>query len=161
MIILSLDLSLNRTGWAVMDTEKRQKKSRILDYGVINNKHLTSKYTGRKLYHIELYLKALLIAYNPDVIIVEELTGSAFTDTSQLAKVHGILEKLTMKFDNIFYINNKKFKAEFAGNGNAKKDEVEAKVLEYLPNLLFRYDDESDAVGFLIYYTMKEGICKW
>lgn len=161
MIVLSLDLSLNRTGYAVIDTSKRIKQYRLLDYGVINNKHLTSKHTGLKLYHIELQLKALLYAYRPDYIVVEALTGTGFVDTSQLAKVHGILEKLTMKFENIHYINNKTFKAEFTGNGKAKKEDVEAKVLEYYPDIKIRYDDESDAIGIAIYFCMNEGLCIW
>lgn len=161
MIVLSLDLSLNCSGWAILDTSKRNKKSRLIDYGIIYNKHLSSKQTGLKLYHIELELKSLLYAFNPDYIVVEELSGSGFTDTSQLAKVHGILEKLTMKFKNIYYVNNKKFKAEFAGNGSAKKDDVANKVLEYIPDLHFRTDDESDAIGIGIYFTDNEGLCNW
>ena len=161
MIILSLDLSLNCTGWAVLDTSKRQKKQRLIDYGIIYNKHLSSNQLGLKLYHIELELKALLYAFNPDVIVVEELTGSAFTDTTRLAMVHGILYKLTQKFKNIHFINNKKFKAEFAGNGNAKKNEVMDKVLEYFPNAYIRTDDISDAIGIAIYYSTIEGICTW
>ena len=161
MIILSLDLSLNCTGWAVLDTSKRQKKQRLIDYGIIYNKHLSSNQLGLKLYHIELELKALLYAFNPDAIVVEELTGSAFTDTTRLAMVHGILYKLTQKFKNIHFINNKKFKAEFAGNGNAKKNEVMDKVLEYFPSAYIRTDDISDAIGIAIYFSTIEGICTW
>ena len=161
MIILSLDLSLNSSGYAVLDTSKRQKKQRLVDYGIIYNKHLATNQLGLKLYHIELQLKALLYAHNPDVIVVEELTGSAFTDTTRLAMVHGILYKLTQKFKNIHFINNKKFKAEFTGNGKAKKDEVMNKVLEYFPEAYIRTDDISDAIGIAIYYTEKEGMCVW
>ena len=161
MIILALDLSLNRTGWAVIDTGARMKKKRLIGYGVISNKHLASNQTGLKLFHIELQLKALLYAYNPDAIIVEELCGNAWLDTTQLSKVHGILEKLTMKFKNIHYINNMTFKKEFAGTGKAKKEDVEAKVKEYFPNVVIRYDDESDAIGLAILYTIQENLCTW
>lgn len=161
MIVLALDLSLNRTGWAVLDTSKRMKKARLIGYGVISNKHLDSKQTGLKLFHIELKLKALLYAYNPDAIVVEELSGSAWNDTTQLSKVHGILEKLTMKFKNIHYINNMTFKKDFVGTGKAKKEDVEAKVKEYLPEVIIRWDDESDAIGLAILYTMQENLCTW
>lgn len=161
MIILALDLSLNCSGYAVIDTSKKQRKQRLIDYGIIYNKHLSSNQIGLKLYHIELKLKAILYAFNPDVIVVEELTGSAFTDTTRLAMVHGILNKLTMKFKNVHTINNKVLKKEFTGNGNAKKDEVMNKVLEYFPEAYIRTDDISDAIALAIYYTMKEGICKW
>ena len=157
MIVLSLDLSLNRTGYAVFDTSKRKKYNKLIDYGFISNKHLTKEQTGLKLYNLELHLKALLIAYNPSAIVVEALTGERFVDTSQLAKVHGVLEKLTMRFDNIHYINNKTFKAQFAGFGNADKEDVANAVLSHLPDLYFRFDDESDAVGIGIYYLQTIG----
>lgn len=161
MIVLALDLSLNCTGWAILDTSRRIKRTRLITYGTIYNKHLDSRQTGLKLLHTEVALKAILYGFNPDAIVVEELTGTGFTDSTQMAKVHGILEKLTMKFKNIHYINNKTFKAEFAGNGKAKKPEVAAKVLEYIPDLHFRTDDESDAIGLGIYFTEKEGLCIW
>lgn len=161
MIVLSLDLSLNCTGYAVIDTSRRVKKSRILTYGTIYNKHLDSKRTGQKLYHFELGLKSLLYGFNPQAIVVEALTGTGFTDSTQMAKVHGILEKLTMKFDNVHYINNKTFKAEFAGNGSAKKWEVAEAVNKILPDLVFHTDDESDAVGLGMYFTENEGMCTW
>ena len=161
MIILALDLSLNRSGWAVIDTTKRMKQTRLIDYGVISNKHLDSTKTGLKLYHIEIILKGLLVAYNPDVIVIEELTGTGFGDSTKLARVHGILEKLTIKFNNIVKINNKTLKKEFTGKGNAEKIDVEREVLKYFPNIKIRYDDESDSIALALLYTIKNEICKW
>ena len=161
MIILALDLSLNRSGWAVIDTSKKMKKSRLIDYGVISNKHLDSTKIGLKLYHIELVLKGILIAHNPDVIVIEELTGTGFGDSTKLARVHGVLEKLTIKFNNIVKINNKTLKKEFAGKGNAEKIDIENKVLEYFPDIKIRYDDESDSIALALLYTIKNGLCKW
>lgn len=167
MIILSLDLSLNCSGWAVIDTSKRQKKQRLIDYGIIYNKHLTSEQIGLKLYHIELELKSLLYAFNPDVIVVEELlvngryNQSAMITQAKLAMVHGILNKLTMKFKNVHTINNKTLKKEFAGKGDAGKEEVMAKVLEYFPDACIRTDDMSDAIALGILYTIQNDICTW
>lgn len=157
MIILSLDLSMNSTGYAVFDSSKRKKENRLLDYGVINNKHLTSEQTGLKLYHIEIILKGLLIAYNPQAIVVEELTGNGFADTTKSSMVHGILNKLTIKFDNIHYINNKTLKKQFGGYGNADKEDMANRVRLHYPNMFFRTDDVSDAMALGIYYLQTIG----
>ena len=160
MIILSLDLSLNCTGYAVLDTDQRMKKKRIITYGNIYNKHLASDQIGLKLLHIEMFLKTLLVVFKPDVIIKEGLTGTGFGDSTKLARVHGILEKLTIG-KTVIDINNKTFKKEFTGTGKAEKEDVANKCLEYIPNLIFRTDDESDSCGMAIYYTIQNNLCKW
>ena len=160
MIILSLDLSLNCSGYAVLDTSQKTKKKRIITYGNIYNKHLAPDQIGLKLLHIEMVLKTLITIFKPDVIIKEGLTGTGFGDSTKLARVHGILEKLTIG-KNVEDINNKTFKKEFTGSGKAEKEEVASKCLEYIPNLIFRTDDESDACGMAIYYSEKGNLCKW
>lgn len=156
MILLALDPSLNSTGYAVFDLSKRNKAKRLLHYGHIPNKHMDADETGMKLIHIEMTLKTLLAVFRPQVIVIEDLTGGAFGDLKQNSKAHGIVEKLTVG-KNVVRINNKTFKKEFAGKGNATKEEVAQKVLEYIPNLFFKTDDESDSVGIGIYYAIKLG----
>lgn len=157
MIVLSLDLSLNCTGWSVFDSSKRKPSTRLLGVGTINNKHLNSSQTGIKLINLELQLKGLLIAYNPDVIVIEALTGDGFADTTKNAMAHAVLERLTTKFNNIERINNKTFKKQFAGNGNALKDDVAIAVRRYYPDFYFRTNDESDSMGLGIYYLQTVG----
>lgn len=156
LIILALDPSLNSTGFAVIDTSKRTKAKRVLHYGHIPNHHIPNDEVGLKLTHIEMTLKTLLIVYKPNVIVAEDLTGNQFNDLKQNSKAHGIVEKVCVG-RNLVRINNKHFKKEFTGNGNAKKEQVAEKVLEFVPNLHFKTDDESDSVGIGIYYAIKLG----
>lgn len=156
MIILSIDPSLNSTGFAIIDTSKRKKENRLLHYGHIPNHHLNSDDSGLKLIHIEMILKTLGIVFKPQIIVAEDLTGNKFNDLKQNSKAHGIMEKVFVG-KNIVKINNKTFKKEFTGNGNAKKQDVANKVLEYFPNIHFATDDESDAIGIGLYYAEKLG----
>ena len=160
MIILAIDPSLNCTGWAVLDTSQRMKKKRIIAYGHIPNKWLDVEDTGLKLIHIEMIFKTLNFVFKPNVIVTEDLTGKAFNDLKQNSKAHGMVEKVFYG-KNIVKINNKTFKKEFTGNGNATKDDVAKKCKQYIPDLIFKTDDESDACGIAIYYSMKLKDCKW
>lgn len=154
MIILAIDPSLNCTGFAVLDTNKRKVENRLLHYGNIPNQHLGAEETGIKLAHIEMILKTLNLVFRPDLIVIEDLTGKQFNDLKQNSKAHGIVEKVFIN-KNIVRINNKTFKKEFTGKGNAKKEEVAQKVLEFFPNIYFKTDDISDAIGIGIYYALK------
>jgi len=156
MIVLSLDLSLNCSGFAIFDTKKRNKKDKLIHYGHILNKHLDSTMTGHKLQHIEMHLMMLKFAFFPEIIVKEELSGKGKTDTTQLAKTHGICEKVFMGYP-IYDINNMNFKKEFVGKGNATKEEVAEAVLKHIPELHFKTDDESDAIGLGILYLQKIG----
>lgn len=156
MVILSLDLSLECTGYAIFDTTKKTKKTKLLDYGIISNKHLKTPEIGIKLLHIEMVLKTIQVVYRPDIIVVEGLTGG-FGDSTKLARVHGIMEKVFIGI-NIYPINNKTFKKEFTGSGKAEKEDVASVVLEHYPNLPFRTYDETDAIGIGIYHQIKHDL---
>lgn len=156
MILLALDLSLNCSGYAVFDTSKRKKKDKLIHYGHIPNRHLTPNMTGRKLLHLEMFLMTLKAAFSPEIIVKEELSGKGKTDTAQLAKTHGICEKVFLGYE-IHDINNMNFKKDFAGKGNATKNEVAEAVLMRIPGIHFETDDESDAVGLGILYLQRIG----
>jgi Holliday junction resolvasome RuvABC endonuclease subunit len=156
MILLSLDLSLNCSGYAIFDTSKRKQKDKLMHYGHIPNRHLNSRMTGNKLLHLEMFLMMLKFAFLPNVIAKEELSGKGKMDTAQLAKTHGICEKVFIGYE-MHDINNMKFKKEFVGKGNASKDEVAEAVLKHLPDLHFKTDDESDAIGLGILHLQRIG----
>lgn len=153
------DLSLNCTGYAIFDMDKRQNKHKLIHYGIINNNHMDKNDLGRKLLHLEMSLMTLKQAYPPSIIIKEELTGTGFGDSTKIARAHGIFEKVFIGSE-YSEIHNGTFKKQFAGHGQAKKPEVQKAVREALKDedFFFITDDVSDAIGFGIHYMKVNGI---
>jgi Holliday junction resolvasome RuvABC endonuclease subunit len=168
--LIVLDPSLNSTGYAVFDIRNvsKRKKPELVDYGSINNQHFSSKQEGFKYMHVDMRLQTLRFTYPNSIVIKEEWVGSATPNGKKLATIHGLINKVFNHMEVIEDVNNKKFKAEFTGNGAAEKEDVDAECMKYegailktnnkFKKLVFRLDDESDAVGIGINWLIKQGM---
>lgn len=156
LIIIALDLSMNSTGYAVVEAGINRisliKKDTIKAKGRENHgKKLQRQYNTLKVLH-ELY---------PNAVIVKESLHYGRAKTSAiLAKVHGTVdllfnEKIIYEYPAITV------KKQITKNHKAGKQEVADAVRTILIehgiiDVEFQTDDESDAVAVALTYLMSE-----
>lgn len=152
MIVIALDLSMNCTGYAVVEAESKQV--RLIKKGIIKAKAKESH--GQRLKRQYDTLEALRELY-PDAVIVKESVHPGRAKTAIiLAKVHGIID-LLFNEETIHEYPAVTIKKQIANNGKAKKNEVMDAVNRHLhhhgiDNVTFNTDDESDAVAVALTY---------
>lgn len=163
MIILSLDLSLNGAGMAVLSL--CGDKVEVLETCLVNNKKVKGLSVGAKLFKIHGNIERLLDKYEPD-LVVREKGFSRFADTTQkLFRVVGVADLALFIHDpdmNMLELSPTTVKKHLTGDGKASKEEVEAAVRKYMiPEqqlLKFESDDTSDAVAVGIAQLLKDGV---
>lgn len=153
MIYISFDLSLNSTGYAILELEDGADKLEILDKGLIKAKSRETHHDKLKR-HYEEFLR--FQAQYPDAVILkEQLLFSPPKTASILAKVHGVCDLVFPKVQEMYPSTIKKI---VTGDGSAKKDEVASSVVDYFGyDIDFSSDDESDALAIAIAHTIKKG----
>ncbi len=166
--IISLDPSLNNTGYCVakITQQKKQKRVTIIEVGHIPNGHFESNRMGYKLIHIYRRLTQLKNTYNPFVIIKENLATNGYGQVESLATVHGIIRMVFRDIQIIGYAPNK-IKKDVTGSGKAEKEDIVNSIQRYIENKYiytdinltqFHTTDESDALAVLLTYLLEEKI---
>lgn len=163
MIVLSLDLSLNGAGMAVLSL--CGDKVEVLETCLVDNKKTKGLSVGAKLYKIHQNIVRLLKKYNPDMV-VREKGFSRFADTTQkLFRVVGVADLAL--FDHgttkdMAELSPTTVKKHLTGAGKADKMLVQAALRGYLiPEqrfIQFESDDTSDAVAVGIAQLLKDGV---
>ena len=102
MIILSLDVSTASTGYCIYDTEKKSKKAKIRDFGVITMP--ISRDFSEKKYNFNIEIERLIIKYRPDIVIREEFITNVRGMSNKRAIIsmgsfHKDLELICWKFN--------------------------------------------------------------
>lgn len=161
MRILSLDLSLNGTGMAVIEVV--DGKIQILATKFVDNKKI--KCLGEKLDRIADTLERLIDTYSPDVICREKGFTRFAGTTQKLFKVVGVSDLITYQWG---YINEfpeyspTTVKKHLACSGKAEKEEVERAVRDFLvewqKEIEFETNDISDAVAVGITHLLATGV---
>lgn len=155
MIILSLDLSMNSTGFAIMESDGTNIK--LIRKGIIKAKGKET-HTKRLRRQYDVFISIKEEYEKEELIVVKESLHVGRLKTSlTLAKVHGITDLL---FESVIEYAPTTIKKCVAGNGKANKKEVESGVRRLLQNevLEFNTDDESDAIAVaLAYYILNKG----
>ena len=160
MRILSFDLSLTNSGWAVGDII--DGKLTIVEYGAIGTKRFATRGTGMRLNHIATEVTALYEKYLPDQVVKERsFSNGRITATQQIYKVVGIWEMVSHLADQDSFaeLTPSTVKKAVTGNGRATKQQVAAAVKE-ITGIDTKVDDESDAIAVLIAYVQQEGLIK-
>lgn len=158
MIVIALDLSMNCTGYAVVDFA--DGKVNLIKKGIIKAKAKESH--GQRLKRQYDTLKVLRELY-PDAVIVKESLHYGRAKTSAiLAKVHGVVD-LLFNEETIHEYPAVTIKRIIANDGKAKKQEVMDAVRSVLArhgimNVEFKTDDESDAVAVALTYLAEKGV---
>lgn len=157
MTLFCCDLSLNRPGVAIIKYDEKSYKAEVIyKEAFIHRK--TKMSHGDKLTSIYNWLVSLLSEYKPDVLVREQSFSRFAAETKTLNKVVGVSDLIAWKdySDTEFHeIAPRSIKKIITGTGNATKQEVANKLNEYVGNLEYKYDDESDAVAVGIAYLIE------
>lgn len=157
-LILSLDLSLSCTGFAVGEVSHGQIK--VLEVGHINNAKFSKKSHAYRLHRIASVLKELFRKYKFDAVVRERGFSMRATTTQTLFKVVGVSDLMGFSFgyDSIKEIPPKTVKKCVTGSGSASKEEVANALPVYVGDIKYAVDDESDAVAVLVAYCIQENL---
>ena len=146
MNIIALDLSLSNTGVCIFDENE-------------NPVEVFSVKTDSKLSHA-LRLKTIADAFldirskhKIDKIIIEKGFSRFNVSTQVVFMVHGIAQYIFCDYEQI-YIAPSTVKKIVSGKGNSDKKVLAGFVKEVYPSLVFKNEDESDAVAIGLAYFM-------
>lgn len=165
MIILAVDASLNRPGFAVVEI-KDGKSELILTTVVDNSRPPSKKYpkktTAEKIQEISACFHMLIKNYKPDVIVRERGFSKHANTTQLLFRVIGALDLVAINNANmeIVEIPPKEIKLTMTGSGTADKTLVATSLSYYVGDRRYITDDESDAVAVALTYAINNGLIK-
>lgn len=137
MNVISFDLSLNSTGYCVFNS-----KGKLLEIGTIDTNKIEN--TPNKLNLIAKKAKSLLKKYKPNTIIIERGFSRFNAVTQQLFRVHGLMNYLFYKQEQI-YIPSKTVRKLICGQGNIKKNDFFSYIKDKNSKIKFKNNDEADA----------------
>lgn len=153
-IILGLDLSLNSTGYAILNMD-----GELIEKDIIKAKQRETHHQKiKRQYDVLAGIKDKYSDKEYDMIVVkEQLLFRPPRTASILAKIHGIIDLL---FPEVFEYYPSTIKKDITGNGKADKQEVADAVCKHLDmteeELAFKSDDESDAIAVALMYLITE-----
>lgn len=153
--ILALDISLNCTGWAVLDYDAGNVN--LVSYGNIPNKKWQTH--GKRLKVLRTRLIEVMTEYGADEIVKEEGFVGGKRETPGIFKAHGVSDELFSNFKIPEY-GNRTVKLQVGGHGNAPKEVVDIGVRKMLglgEEVIFKTDDESDAIAVGLTHLIKTG----
>lgn len=137
MNVISFDLSLNSTGYSVFN-----HRGKLLSIGTISTDKI--KDTPLKLKFIANEVNKLSKKYKPKVIVIERGFSRFNTVTQQLFRVHGLINYLFYKQEQV-YITSKSVRKLICGYGNIKKNDFFLYVKENNKKIHFNNNDEVDS----------------
>lgn len=157
---MALDLSLNSTGYAVLDWDSTLSKATVIELGHIDNKKQgRMKWShGQKLTRIESIINCVIENHNVHTVVREKGVTRFNRATQVIFRVVGVTDLLIWKQLEVAVneIGITEAKKLITGNGKAEKSEVAAKVQDFLTESVeFAVDDESDAVAVGVAYCLK------
>lgn len=151
--LYGLDLSLSNTGIAIIDLNTYDP---ILVDSVKTNAKLEHK---DRLKQITDKFDELVEKYPPSVVAIENGFVQHNNATKVLFKVRGIAERWFADVPQFFYAPTTIKAAIF--DGKAKKELVRKKLESEYPDIEFKNEDESDALGIAVTHLIKTKQIKW
>ncbi len=162
--VIGADLSLNRPGFALIHIVSNSINE-VHVSSVDNKSKPTKKTRGEILVEISEEIKRLLNSSDHVYLIREaSINNACFGRRSGTAARTGISEVVGIT-DYIAWIEKKQswfelypvsIKKLVTGNGKATKEEVADKLKDYVGNIDYSNDDESDATAVAIAWLIKE-----
>ena len=157
---MALDLSLNSTGYAVLDWVSTLNKATVIELGHIDNKKQgRMKWShGQKLTRIESIINSVIENHTVHTVVRAKGVTRFNRATQVIFRVVGVTDLLIWKQLEVTVneIGITEAKKLITGNGKAEKSEVAAKVQDFLTEPVeFAVDDESDAVAVGVAYCLK------
>jgi len=114
---------------------------------------------GKRLKVIADKLIELKDKYPPKVIVIERGFSRFNMATQVIYRVHGILNYIMEKFEQVYY-PPKTVKEAILG-GNATKKQVQEEIKKRYPDTVFKNEDESDAYAVGLTHFIKTGKLEW
>lgn len=154
--LLCLDLSMNSTGFVVIDVNRRTSEFLIQNIGTTNTTKVDE--WGEKyeiIYKQMVYFRDVI---KPDNLIIERPYMQHGVSTMAIMGALGIVRYAFKGCGEPTFISANTIKKVIAGHGHAKKYLVKSALLRMFPDINFANDDESDALGLAITYLKQEGI---
>lgn len=161
MIILGIDASLDRPGFALIEVKGNRKPSLITTCAVDNKTtEGKKKSTAQKLQEIARVFHRICELYNPDIIVRERGFSQFANSTQKIFRVVGVIDLVA--YDSfgklIEEITPCSVKKCITGDGKADKGFVAESLDQYIGRYFYNTDDESDAVAVALAYAVQEDI---
>lgn len=156
-VVLALDISVRRTGWAVMGPKLPRAY-----WGVYEDGGDWQKEGGKRLRAYRHWLKEKIAEHGVNTLAVETLIISPkeFTYDSHvpMAKLHGLTEEIVQENHLTGYrMRSESWRAHFLGTARAPKDKTKGERRHWFKNAakeiamdrgwLCEHDDEAEALG--------------
>lgn len=150
LIYLGLDISLNSTGFCVMDS-----KLNLLKYGVFDCIRIVSD-NKEFTYHLKINqqiisMDSLFEEYSISKVFIERFSFGSFkfsNSASVLGEVTGCIKQnifhRNVPYKTLAPLSVKKF---ITGSGKAKKENVAASVLRLYPEIVITAYDITDSIA--------------
>lgn len=146
MRILACDSGVERTGYAVLDTDKKHNLLTVYDC-IFTHK---SKDLSQRLSELSIKLDEILTTYAPDIIVIEKLFFTNNQTTGiMVAQAQGVLLMLAGKHTiKVAFLTPTQIKHTVTGYGRADKKGIQ-KMLRLLLGLETdpQPDDVTDAIA--------------
>ncbi|MGG0487231.1 crossover junction endodeoxyribonuclease RuvC [Priestia aryabhattai] len=154
-IILSLDLSLACPAFAVLKVN--DGKVKVIEVSHVKTKAKDS--TGQRLFIIANHLQDILDRYEFDAYVMEKGFSKFPVATQQLQRVVGVTLVTLYRngIEDIGELSPTTVKKGITGSGKASKEELAICLHDYVGDVTYKTDDESDAVGVGIAYAKNKG----
>lgn len=154
MILLACDSGLERTGFAIFQSENGNHT--LLDYGCIFTD--AALRTEQRFVQLHTHIAELIVKHNPDRCVLERLFFSKNVTTAiAVAQSQGVVMGLVAQHDiPVDFLTPQEIKMTMTGYGNADKKSVQ-KMVKLLLKLdsVPQPDDTADAIACgLTYCTM-------
>ena len=162
MIVLGIDPGTATTGFAVIISEEKSQKPRVVDFGCIITKPLQS--AGERLKKIHDEVNELIREHNPDIISVESLYFFKNLKTAlPVSQAKGvILLSAAKKNIPVLEFTPLQVKMTVVGYGRAEKKQVQEMIKQSLDLSSFnlkekerKKDDATDALGIALCAILK------
>lgn len=154
--LYGFDLSMECTGLTIFNLESMQP---VLVTSV-STSHFKKKAThGQKLKYIEDELTKISEEYPPSIITIERGFSRFNTSTQVIYRVHGVINKLYHKHEQIYY--PPKTVKEAICRGDATKKYVQDTIHKVYPSIEFDNEDESDSFAVALTYLIKNELIEW
>ena len=162
MIVLGMDLSLNGTGFAVVEHKDdgtifiHETCYRVVELCFVNNKGKYAKLShGDRLKRIADELIRILNTYKIDIVVREKGFTRFNKATQVLYKVHGVIDYILALYGQgikeVDPVSPTTIKKQIAGTGKADKILVMQGLDKYVGHLDYETNDLSDATACAVY----------
>ncbi len=152
-LILGIDPGLNKTGWAVINSNGSFDTH--IEHGEIVTK--SNQDLGKRLNIIYDNLSMVFNRFSPDAIAVEKIFANKNPESSlKLGKARGIVYLVAAK--NNLLINEyspNTVKKNLVGYGHANKEQILEMLKRIFPELCFSSEDAADATAVAICHSMQ------